>query len=114
MAEDTGQDTSPAGGDGEAAVLAPLEPGTEVCVWNHFLDHWTGGFAVAFVDGDGYRLARLSDGLVFDDVFPFGAVMPERRRRQLSGFVGTDADRRREQTTDELRDRDGRREPFLR
>ena len=112
MTEDTGQGGGPPG-DGEAAVLAPLAPGTEVCVWNAFLDHWTGGFAVASVEEDGYRLVRLSDGQVFDDVFRFVAVMRERRRVQRPGYVGTEADRRLEQHETNGGD-DGRREPFVR
>jgi hypothetical protein len=114
MTEDTGRDGGTPGDDGEATVLAPLEPGTEVCVWNGFLQSWTSGFAIAGVEEHGYLLARLSDGHVFDDVFPFAAVLPERRRAQLPGFAGTDLDRRRVQPGDGPGSNDGKREPFLR
>jgi hypothetical protein len=113
MTEDTGRGALP-GGDGEATLLAPLEPGTDVCVWNGFLEKWTGGFAVAGAEAGGYRLARLSDGHVFDDVFPFAAVVPERRRLQLPGFVGTEHDRRRGPHAEDSDGNDGRLEPFLR
>lgn len=100
-------------GGGESVIGTPLQAGTAVCVWNHFLDAWTGGFAVAGTEDGGYRLARLSDGHVFDDVFAFDAVIPERRRAQLPGFVGTEHDRRKEPTS-APGGNGSFREPFLR
>lgn len=99
---------------GEGVVVGPLEAGTAVCVWNHFLDGWTGGFAVAGIEDGGYRLTRRSDGHIFDDVFAFDAVIPERRRAQVPGFVGTEHDHRLKKTTSARGSNGSRREPFLR
>ena len=71
-----------------------LAIGTPVCVWNHFLGRWTGGFAVAGVHADGYGLRRLSDDHVFPHVFSMDEVMEERRRIQGSGGHWTHPDRR--------------------
>jgi hypothetical protein len=73
---------------------APMTVGTAVRVWNSYLEAWTSGFAVAGVAAFGYRLRRLSDGQVFEDVFPFTEVLPERRHEQLPGIAGTYLDRR--------------------
>lgn len=101
-------------GGGESTVAVPLEAGTEVCVWNRFLDGWTDGFAVAGVEDGGYRLTRLSDGHVFEDVFPTDVVIPERRKIQTPGFLGTEHDRRREGQTSAPAGNGSRGEPFLR
>src|SRR6202035_6154710 len=53
-----------------------LEVGTNVYVRNRYLGQWSGGFEVAEVFEDGYRLHRVSDGYVFPDVFPFDDVRP--------------------------------------
>lgn len=98
MSEDINRGAGQSGG-GERVGVVPLEAGTEVCVWNHYFDRWTGGFAVAGVEKTGYRVARLSDGHVFEDVFAFADVIPERRKAQVPGILGTDHDRRREEAT---------------
>jgi len=72
-----------------------LTVGVAVCVWNQFLESWSPGFAVAEVLPLGYRLRRLSDGHTFVDVFATNQVIPERRRKQEHGVVGTHLDRRR-------------------
>jgi hypothetical protein len=113
MHDDTNRGGGPSDA-GEGVDVAPLEAGTEVCVWNHFFDDWTAGFAVARVEDGGYRLARLSDGHVFDDVFAFDSVIPERRRAQAPGLVGTDRDRRQEQAPRAAVGYGTRREPFVR
>ena len=71
-----------------------LAVGRTACVWNHFLRRWTGGFAVAEVLANGYRLRRLSDDHVFRHVFSTDEVMEE--RRQIPGFRahGIHVDRR--------------------
>lgn len=112
MNEDTMGGAGPAGD--ERVMARALEAGTQVCVWNHFFEGWTGGFSVAGVEDGGYRLARVSDGHVFDDVFPHDAVIPERRKAQDPGFVDTEHDRRREVQTSDPADDRRRREPFLR
>jgi len=63
-----------------------LAVGTAACVWNHYLDRWTGGFAVAEVLARGYRLRRVSDGYVFSHVFSADEVMEERRKIQEPGI----------------------------
>ena len=78
----------------QARAGAAMAPGTEACVWNPSLEAWTVGFSVAEAVVGGYRLRRLSDGHVFDHVFPPELVRAERRHTQASGFVGTDRDRR--------------------
>ncbi len=67
-----------------------LEVGSKVLVRNRFLGTWTGGFEVAEVLRDGYRLQRFSDNLVFPDVFPFDEI----RREQRHGVRGSQLDRR--------------------
>jgi hypothetical protein len=71
-----------------------LAVGVSVCVWNQFLERWSPGFAVAEVLPVGYRLRRMSDGHTFEDVFSPNQVIPERRRKQDPGVVGTYLDRR--------------------
>lgn len=113
MSEELGRAGGPPGGDGEGTVLAPIGVGEDICVWNRYLERWTDGFAVAEVVADGYRLERRSDGHVFDDVFSFEEVRPERRRTQLPGIVGTPVDRRRQEPSGRPEGADGRTEPFL-
>lgn len=74
---------------------ARLSVGSDVCVWNSFLDSWTGGFRVAEVVPGGYRLRRMSDGHVFADVFATAQVIRERRQVQLPGYGADHIDRRR-------------------
>jgi hypothetical protein len=69
---------------------AALEVGDDVLVRNRFLGTWTGGFRVAEVFAEGYRLQRLSDNLVFPDVFPLEDVCREQRQ----GVRGSQLDRR--------------------
>lgn len=66
--------------------LEPVLPSTSlvegaiVSVRNQFLGTWSAGFAVAEVLADGYLIRRLSDDLVFPDVFSCSDVRAERRR----------------------------------
>jgi hypothetical protein len=76
------------------ARLPTHEVGTKVCVRNQFLGNWSSGFAVAEVVHHGYRIRRLSDGLVFPDVFAVDDVRPERRQEPERGIVGSHLDRR--------------------
>jgi hypothetical protein len=69
---------------------APLEVGDDILVRNRFLGTWTGGFRVAEVFADGFRLQRLSDNLVFPDVF----LHHEVRREQRQNIRGSHLDRR--------------------
>jgi hypothetical protein len=69
---------------------AALAVGDDILVRNRFLGTWTGGFRVAEVFADGFRLQRLSDNLVFPDVFPFEDV----RREQRQDDRGSHLDRR--------------------
>ena len=77
-----------------------LAVGTQVCVWNSFLEIWTGGFAVAEVLPSGYRLRRMSDGHAFDHQFPATQVIRERRRIERPGY-GADHVERRQRIDDE-------------
>jgi hypothetical protein len=65
-----------------------LTVGSAARVWNHSLDRWTAGFAVAEVVPGGYRLRRLSDGHVFRDVFS----IPSSRGRPSSRWGQSRAD----------------------
>jgi len=70
----------------DADASTCLSVGTEVCVWNYSLDRWTTGFAVAEITRSGYRLRRLSDRQLFDDVFAFCDVGVEQRRDPFRGI----------------------------
>ena len=59
--------------------------GTRIYVRTRYLGEWSGGFEVAEVLDDGYRIRRTSDGYDFPDVFPFDDVRLERRRDPLRG-----------------------------
>ncbi len=72
-----------------------LGVGTNVCVQNRFLGDWSSGFAVVEVLHDGYRIQRLSDGLVFPDVFPVEEIRPERRQDPDRAIAGSYLDRER-------------------
>lgn len=74
----------------EGASGPTLDLGVRICVRNRFLGDWTGGYQVAEVCHDGYRIRRISDGLVFPDVFPCEDVRQDRR----AAMRGTYLDRR--------------------
>ena len=78
----------------EGASLPALEVGTHVYVRDRYLGRWSGGFKVAEVLRDGYRIQRPSDGHAFPDVFPFEDVRLERRQQPLRGITGSHLDRR--------------------
>jgi hypothetical protein len=75
------------------AVSPRLASGDKVCVRDRFLGNWSSGFAVASVVADGYLLQRLSDGLVFPDVFRVDDVRLERRLEPDRGIGGSYLDR---------------------
>jgi len=62
---------------GEAAERPRLAVGARVEVRSAF--EWSGGFAVAALDGDGYRLRRRSDGTVLPVTFAADDVRRDRR-----------------------------------
>jgi hypothetical protein len=72
-----------------------LDVGTRIYVRDRYLGRWCGGFEVAEVLDDGYRIRRTSDGHDFPDVFPFDDVHVERRQDPLRGAEGSHPDRRR-------------------
>ena len=65
-------------------VATPLQAGTKVEVRDRFAQTWRRGFEVAEPvdgdDGDGYRIRRLSDGVVLPVVFSTEEVRRERSR----------------------------------
>lgn len=67
----------------DAIVEDTLEPGTRVEVRSHFEGHWSRGFEVAEVVGEGYRVRRLSDGSVLPASFPADDVRAEKRRKGM-------------------------------
>lgn len=62
---------------GEPADRSTLTVGTRVEVRSAF--EWAGGFAVAAVVDDGYRLRRRSDGVELPATFPPDDVRRDRR-----------------------------------
>jgi hypothetical protein len=82
--------------DGAADGADPIfEIGTKVYVRSRYLGQWCGGFEVAAILHDGYRIRRLSDGHAFPDLFPFDDVHRERRQQPLRGIATSYLDRRR-------------------
>jgi len=59
-----------------------LPAGTRVAVRNHYLGTWSAGFEVLSHDADGYRIGRLSDGAVIDQVIAFDDVREPYDRRE--------------------------------
>ena len=60
----------------------PLQPGTPIEVRNRFDGRWAKGFEVSAVDGDGYRVRRLSDGRELPTVFDVDDIRRHRDRRR--------------------------------
>jgi hypothetical protein len=60
-----------------------LEPGTRVEVRRRFDQHWSRGFEIAEVVGDGYRVKRLSDGSVLGAEFSDDEVRPVQKKKGL-------------------------------
>ncbi|MBA3653966.1 MAG: hypothetical protein H0W70_07200 [Actinobacteria bacterium] len=64
--------------------MPPLEPGTRVEVRRRFDQRWARGFEIAeAVQGDGYRLKRLSDGTVLPTSFDEDDVRLEKKKQGL-------------------------------
>jgi hypothetical protein len=70
----------------DSLSTAPLIVGSVVCVRDRYLGNWIGGFVVAEVLPRGYRLRRVSDRHVIDEVFGSDEVMAERRVDPLHGM----------------------------
>ena len=60
-----------------------LDPGTKVEVRSRFDQSWSRGFEVAEHTDRGYRIKRLSDGMVLPTEFIDDDVRQERRRKNL-------------------------------
>jgi len=61
-----------------------LRPGTRVDVRNRYVGAWSHGFEIAeHVQGDGYRVRRVSDGSVLQEPVSSEEVRPERRKQGL-------------------------------
>ena len=73
-----GVDTGGAAPD--AGARAPLLPGTQIDVRNRFQGTWARGFEVAEVTEGGYRIRRLSDGTILDELFSRDDVRRQRKR----------------------------------
>ncbi|HXQ61065.1 MAG TPA: hypothetical protein VN796_01955 [Acidimicrobiales bacterium] len=91
MDEGQGTDVVATAEDSSAPVFAV---GTKVSVRSRYLGQWSGGFEVAEVMDDGYRIRRLSDDHAFPDVFLFEDVRWERRRQPERGIGSSYLDRR--------------------
>jgi hypothetical protein len=68
----------PAAGRGES-----LEAGMRVAVRRRFDQHWARGFEVVEATEQGYRVRRLSDGIVLPAEFPADEVRRERKRQGM-------------------------------
>ena len=55
----------------------PIGPGTRVEVRSGYRSSWARGFEVAAVDGEQYRVRRVSDGTVLPATFQPEAVRQE-------------------------------------
>jgi hypothetical protein len=60
-----------------------VEPGTRVEVRSRFDESWGRGFEIAEVTEHGYRIRRVSDGIVLPVEFDEDDVRRERRRQGL-------------------------------
>ena len=60
-----------------------MDQGTKVEVRSRFDQSWSRGFEVAEHTGRGYRIKRLSDGVVLPIEFSDDDVREERRRQNL-------------------------------
>lgn len=67
----------------ETAPGEALAVGMAVDVRNRYVGAWSGGFEVAEVVTDGYRVRRLSDGSTLPDVFGHEDVRTRRRKQGL-------------------------------
>jgi len=64
--------------------VSDLEPGTRVEVRRRFDERWARGFEIVeAVDGNGYRVKRLSDGSVLPAQFSEDDVRVERKKQGL-------------------------------
>ncbi len=75
-------------------AVAEFDVGTRVIVRSRYLRTWSGGFVVAGLDEQGYRLGRLSDRTLLPDVFPHDDIRLDRRRHPFRGTKGSYLDRR--------------------
>jgi len=62
----------------------PMGPGTRVEVRSGYRSSWARGFEVAGVDGEQYRVRRVSDGTVLPATFQPEAVRQERVPDELA------------------------------
>jgi len=60
-----------------------MKPGTRVEVRSRFDQRWGRGFEIAEVEGEGYRIRRLSDGEVLPVLFTDEDVRKERKKQGL-------------------------------
>ena len=93
MHQDESQDTSTSPRTNGTSPPA-LAVGAKVYVRDRYMGKWSGGFEVAEICPDGYRIRRISDSQIFPDVFPTNDVRKERRRQPLRGIEGSYLDRR--------------------
>jgi hypothetical protein len=61
-----------------------IEPGTRVDVRSRYVGTWSRGFVVAeHVQGDGYRVRRVSDGSILPEPLSSDEIRPERRKQSF-------------------------------
>ena len=66
-----------------AERVESLEAGMRVEVRRRFDQHWARGFEIADVTDKGYRVRRLSDGIVLPTEFSDEDVRRERKRHSM-------------------------------
>lgn len=70
--------------DAQGRHSGELAPGTRVDVKSRYVGTWSHGFEIAeHVQGNGYRVRRVSDGSVLEEPVSNEEVRPERRKQGL-------------------------------
>lgn len=66
----------------DAETAGEIATGTRVDVRNRYVGAWSHGFEVAeSINGDGYRVRRVSDGSILPEPLSRDEVRPEHRKQ---------------------------------
>jgi len=67
-----------------------VEVGDRIEVHTKFSDSWVGGFEIAAIIPEGYRVRRLSDGSLLPGYTSDADVRPARSRARVASWIGRD------------------------
>ena len=67
-----------------------VEVGDRVEVHTKFSDSWVGGFEIAEIIPEGYRVRRISDGSILPGHTSETDVRPARSRARVASWIGRD------------------------